>query len=418
MAFNPFEQKKVNLDKTTESWNKIFVKPYDKKMVDPFTRLRIILMNGAEFESVWYSHSFNRHCENNDIRRELAVVRKIEQEQQKKLAGLKPIDESILENTIGYEQLAVELTANLARREKDKTVKQALDFALLEDFDHLYRFSNLLKLEHGILAEDIVGKRTEITPGRPTICEHRYPMDNIKPFGNNKKADPITRLNSMIITAAEQQTMNWYMNVAGTYTTDIGRKLFSEIALIEEEHVSQYGSLLDGSCTWLVGLLEREYCECYLYYSCMNDETDERIRKIWEVCFEQELAHLQKANELLEKYENRDYTTVLGDGAFPELLTFGQDNIDYVRQVLKKIVYFTGDRESYAHIDDMPSDCDFFSYQKKVNKTIGEVPSHKIIDMYLKANEKDYRFEVKPHIIPELRDRTVDNTTVGREYTK
>lgn len=414
MAFNPFEQKKVNIEKTFEPWSKIFAKPYDKESVDPFTKLRIILMNGTEFESVWFSHNFHRHCENNDIRRELALVRKIEQDQQKKISGLKPINESVLENTIGYEQLAVELTANLARREKDKYVKKALDFALLEDFDHLYRFSNLLKMEHGILAENLIGRRTEITPGRPTISEHRHPYDNIKKWGNNKKADPITRLNTQIITAAEQQTMNWYMNVATTYTSDIGRKLFSEIALIEEEHVSQYGSLMDASCTWLAGYLEHEYCECYLYYSCINDETDEKIKKIWEVCFEQELAHLQIANELLMKYEDRDYTSILGDGAFPELLTFGQDNIEYVRNVLRKTVTLTGDLEDYSDVKNMEKDCRFCSIQNKINKDVKTVPSHKIIDMYLDCNETDYRYEVKPSEIKELRDRKCDNVSVGR----
>ena len=44
---------------------------------------------------------------------------------------LKPIDETLLETTIGYEQLAVDLTAFLAKRSVDKNVKNALDFALL-----------------------------------------------------------------------------------------------------------------------------------------------------------------------------------------------------------------------------------------------------------------------------------------------
>ena len=37
-----------------------------------------------------------------------------------------------------------------------------------------------------------------------------------------------------------------------------------------------------------------EYTECYLYYSCYEDETDERIKKIWEMHFEQEVAHLDR----------------------------------------------------------------------------------------------------------------------------
>ena len=34
----------------------------------------------------------------------------------KKIACLKPLDETVLEHTIGYEQLAVDLTAILAQR--------------------------------------------------------------------------------------------------------------------------------------------------------------------------------------------------------------------------------------------------------------------------------------------------------------
>ena len=55
------------------------------------------------------------------------------------VVALKPLDETILEHTIGYEQLAVDLTAIMAQNETDAYVKAALDFALLEDFDHLYR---------------------------------------------------------------------------------------------------------------------------------------------------------------------------------------------------------------------------------------------------------------------------------------
>ena len=55
-----------------------------------------------------------------------------------------PADQSVLETTIGYEQVAIELTAYLARTEPDEYVKQAFDFGLLEDFDHLYRYAQLL----------------------------------------------------------------------------------------------------------------------------------------------------------------------------------------------------------------------------------------------------------------------------------
>ncbi|MBS6006140.1 MAG: hypothetical protein KIB43_04210 [Clostridium baratii] len=47
-------------------------------------------------------------------------------------------------------------------------------------------------------------------PGRPTISEHRHPFDNVKSSIDDKTATPITKLNVSIITAAEQQTMNFY----------------------------------------------------------------------------------------------------------------------------------------------------------------------------------------------------------------
>ena len=101
-----------------------------------------------------------------------------------------PADESIFENTIGYEQVAVDLTAWMCQNEPDPYVKQVFDFGLLEDFDHLYRYANLLEMKEGVKAETLVGEYTEIMPGRPTAEEHRHPFDEIRKPSNRKKADP------------------------------------------------------------------------------------------------------------------------------------------------------------------------------------------------------------------------------------
>lgn len=118
-------------------------------------------------------------------------------------------------------------------------------------------------METGVKAEQLIGHYTEIMPGRPTISEHRYPFDNIRNFINAKTASPLTKLHVSIITAAEQQTMNYYMNTSPLYHNDLGRQLYQEIGLIEERHVSQYGSLMDTTTTMLEYLLMHEYTECY-----------------------------------------------------------------------------------------------------------------------------------------------------------
>ena len=210
---NPFQEMPKNPKISYENWKALSPAPYDKHTASPYTKTRTILANGTEFEAVSFLHQLNRHCLNNDIRRAAAEVRRQEQQQQKRLSSLKPIDETILETTIAYEQIAVDLTADLAKRERNPLEKAQLDFALLEDFDHLYRFSDLLDMEEGVKADMLVGFYTEITPGRPTISEHRHPNDDIRRYINCWQDDLTTRLNTMVITAAEQQTMNFYMNL-------------------------------------------------------------------------------------------------------------------------------------------------------------------------------------------------------------
>ena len=325
MSFNPFEEKPVQIDKTFMDWCTLSPRPYNKETTDPYTKTRIVLMNGTEFEAQWFSRNFSRHCPDNDLRRDLVLIRRVEQQQQKRISALKPRNETILEHTITYEQLAVDLTAELAKHETDCHVINALNIALLEDFDHLYRYSNLLNLEYGVYPEKLVGGYTEITPGRPTISEHRYPTDSIFKY-ISKNASLQTKLNINIITAAEQQTMNYYMNVANLYDkSDIGRNLYKEIAMIEEQHVSEYESLKDTKVTWLEDLLMHEYTECYLYYSCFMTECDAYIKQIWEQCLTQEIAHLHKAAELLCKYEHREWQSVIPNGAFPEILRLGSE---------------------------------------------------------------------------------------------
>ncbi len=411
---NPFEEKAQPIESALQNWKELYPKPYDKRCVDPYTKTRIILMNGTEFEANWFSHQLARHTDNNDLRRDLALTREVEKQQQLKISLLKPQNESILEHTIGYEQLAVDLTAELAKRELDCNVKTALDFALLEDFDHLYRYANLLEMEQGVYAEWLVGRYTEIMPGRPTISHHRFPKDNVRKGINAKEADVQTVLNTMIITAAEQQTMNYYMNVTNFACSDIGRKLYQEIGLVEEEHVTHYESLMDANATWLEMLLWHEYCECYLYWSCYKTETDSRIRKFWEQNLDFEIAHLHKAVELLKKYEKKDWQEVIKDGTFPDPISL-HENIDYVRKILGETVQYTTVKDSYKKINALSENADFFRFQEITNPTTQIVPSHCVIEGYIRRHGADYRYQVSQGPVPELRNRRQDNTSVGRK---
>ena len=410
---NPFTYKSKDIKDYFMNWDKMYPRSYDKKKVSNWTKVRVILMNGTEFESNWFLHQFARHTDDNDLKRDLALVRRQEQQQQKRISLLKPIDESILEETIGYEQLAIELTAILAQNEDNLENKKALDFALLEDFDHLYRFSNLLLMDYGIKAENLVGKYTEITPGRPTISEHRHPYDSIRYAMNNKKSSDYSKLVASIITAAEQQTMNFYMNMAQMYNNDLGRRLFMEIGMIEEQHVSQYESLKDPKPNWYECWVMHEYTECYLYYSMYEQEEDEYIKGIWFEHFEMEVAHLKLAIEYLRKNTNKDILDLFNKEEFPELLIFGE-NKEYIRQVINDTIYNTSYYEDYIDVEELKDNDRFKFYQDIVNNKDTMVASHMVIEKAISLFGKDYRYEDKNHPIEELRDRKKDNTSVGR----
>ncbi len=387
---NPFNEKSIKIDKCINDWKKLYPTAYNKHDADAYTKVRTILLNGTEFEEQWFMHQLSRHTTDNNLRRDVAFLRNLEQQQQKRLSYFKPKDETLLETTISYEQLAVDLTAVLAQTERNKYVKAALDFALLEDFDHLYRFSDLLEMEQGISGEKLVCSYTEIMPGRPTIAEHRHPFDNIRrPISHD--ASLATKLHTLTITAAEQQTMNFYMNVGTFYpTSDIGRKLFLEIAMIEEQHVSQYESLMDPTTTWLECLLMHEYGECYLYYSCWKDEKDKNIK---------------------------EWAEVIPDAEFPPLLSFNDNcekNKHYIRNLLKNTVENTSVLEEYADINNVPDDYEYFKYNNTVNKTPAAVASHKVIDNYIAEFGEDYRFTVTEHPVKTLRNRKEDNIDIGR----
>ena len=409
---NPFCEKPSPIASTFESFKALYPRAYDPKAVNPYTKCRIILMNGTEFEAVKFTHQMARHVQDPALRREIAMSRRTEQQQQKKLANLKPIGETLLEHTISYEQLAVDLTAHLAKRVQCRNIRSALDFALLEDFDHLYRYANLMEMDTGEHAERLVGRYTEIMPGRPTLAEHRFPKDGIpEPLAADAPLFDI--LAAMIITAAEQQTMNYYMNVTGFYNNDLGRRLYQEIGMIEEQHVTQYEALMNPNMTWLECMLCHEYAECYLYWSCEQTETDPYIRGIWARHFEQEIAHLHKAAQLLEQTEGRHHQQIIPHAEFPAPLML-ESNIDYVRKVLCS-VQLTYKDKCPTPVQSLPTADPFFAYQDIVHESTDSAASHQVIRDAIARHRRDYRFQVAEHPVAELRERTSDNTQIGRD---
>lgn len=390
MAFNPLEEKGIPLEKQIRNWKMLVGTPYDKNTVHPYTRARIILMNGIEVEASLFLHEFHRMEKNRDVKEKIALTRRIEQQQQKAVNGLIPGEETILENTIGYEQLAVDLTAYLAQTCKDPYVKQVFDLGLLEDFDHLYRYANLMESIEGTKAEKIVRNYTEIVPGRPTIAEHRHPFDSIRKPSDRKKADPKDLLYILTLVSGEQQTMNYYMTVGNRQIDPVSRGLYTEIGMIEEQHVSQYGSLLDPTMNWYEMMVCHDYNECYLYHSFLEQEVDPDVKSLWEIHLDMELGHLKSAVDLMKKYTKKDPAEFL-PRELPDPIVL-QPNIDYVRHILATQVDYTANGADIVPLDELDDSHRYYTYQKMVN---GDwIPSEAVIQDHEKRFGGDYRYHV------------------------
>jgi hypothetical protein len=400
--FNPLEHQGIAVEDQLRSWSELNVEPYDKRSIHPYSRSRIILMNGIEVESILFSHQFARHCDTPEIRQALALGRRVEAQQQKAINWLSPGDETPLETTIGYEQVAIDLTAWLARNEPDPYIKQVFDFGLLEDFDHLYRYANLYELINGGQAEELTRRLTEITPGRPTFVEHRHPTDDVRRHYDRHTVDPLSRLHVLTLVAGEQQTMNFYMNHGPDFMEPVARGLYLEIAMIEEQHVTQYESLMDPLESWLQQLVHHQYNECYLYHSFMDEETDERLRRLWELHLDMELGQLQVACRLLRKFEGVEPEEILPP-ALPTPVTFEQ-NVDYVREVLATQVDLRADGVDFVDAADEPATSR--TYRERVNE--GGVPSEQVVEENRAANGREYRDELAgEHPVVDLREQTV-----------
>jgi rubrerythrin len=326
------EEKGTPLDQQRFTWRELTPKPISKLNDDAFTRVRVILMNGIEVEAVRFQHACSRM--NRELQAPLAQIRRVEHHQQTLVNWLLSPDESPLEITIGYEQVAIEVTAAVAQHEPNEYLAQVYRFGLLEDFDHLYRYSALLDRVEGKDANNITQCYTDILAGRPTLFHHRDPMDDLRGHYDRTTADPLTKLHALTIMGAEFQTHDYYMNVGPTFSDPVARQLYAEIASVEEQHVTQYESIIDPGETWMEKWLLHEATEAYNYYSCMQAETNPRIKAIWERMLDYELGHLQAVMKLFKDVERRDPAEIL-PREIPDPIAF-QSHRDFVRQVLQQ----------------------------------------------------------------------------------
>jgi rubrerythrin len=173
----------------------------------------------------------------------------------------------------------------------------------------------------------------------------------------------LSKLHALTIMSAEQQTHNFYMNIGPMYTDPVARQLYAEIASIEEQHVTQYESIIDPNETWMEKWLMHEACEVYNYYSCVQQEKNPRIKAIWERFLDYELGHLNMVSDLFKEIEGRDPAEILPE-QMPEPIAFASQR-EFVRKVLAEEVDIRTDGPDFVLRADEPESS--LAYRRQMN---------------------------------------------------
>jgi hypothetical protein len=373
MAIDFLKERGVPIERQRMSWREIVGQPISKLDNDAFTRVRIILMNGIEQHMNRFLHAMARV--RGDLQGPLAQIRRIDHHQQTAVNWLLGADHDPLETTIGFEQVAIEVTAAVAQAEPDAYLAQVHRFGLLEDFDHMYRFSALMDRLQGKDANNILQSYTDVIPGRPTIVEHRDPADDLRTPYDKLAADPLSKLHAITILAGENQTRDYYMTIGPMFADPLARQLYAEIASIEEQHVTQYESIIDPNETWLEKWLMHELCEVYNYYSCVETESDPKVKMLWETFLDWELGQLHFVMDLFKKVERRDPAEIL-PAKLPKPLPYTSQR-EFVRATLAAEVDYRAVGTEIGPLDDTPAT---LAYREALHKH--GVPSERVAAGY------------------------------------
>lgn len=141
-------------------------------------------------------------------------------------------------------------------------------------------------------------------------------------------------MNAYTLVAGEYQTHDFYMTVGPMFSDPLARQLYAEIAAIEEQHVTQYESIIDPKESWLEKWLLHEANEVYNYMSCLQYETNATVKSIWERFLDYELGQLHFVMDLFKRIEKRDPAEVLPN-ELPEPIRY-ESHRQFVKDVLNK----------------------------------------------------------------------------------
>jgi hypothetical protein len=122
--------------------------------------------------------------------------------------------------------------------------------------------------------------------------------------------------------------------------------------------------MLNPKESLLEKLLICEAAEVWNYAGCLEQESNPRVRAIWERFLDYELGHFQVALQLFKDLEKRDPAEVLGEGKLPPFIQF-QSQREFVRRVVEQETHLRKDGTEF--VDEAQEGKSSVEYRAAIN---------------------------------------------------
>jgi hypothetical protein len=323
--FNSLDHRGIPLERQLDDWRELTFADIDPEQVEPYTRCRVVAMSGVENAAARFDQQLGQLAADPELRGRFELLRSVEARQRQAVAGLLARPQSVLETALTYEEAAVNLDSWLARTEPDQPRRQVYECDALEDFQHVYRYAELVDAIQRRRPSHLVDEVDGMLPDRLGAPPPGHPEEPEAP-------ELVSALNAITMLAIEQQSADFYDSVDADLLAPPARPVYREVSWAEREQVDRHQALVDAGPSPWEQLVVREYNECRLYYAFLDQESDPRIRAVWELNLQMELAHLQLAGDLLRRLDGREPAEVVGTG-LPD-----QPGLDANRMYLRQLL--------------------------------------------------------------------------------
>ena len=282
--FDPLDHPGIPVDHHGRHWRELDVEPVDTRATDPYTRCRISVIAAVEATAERFDRQFANRVQGADARRSVSSLGDATAERRQHIAAVRAPARSAAEEAIDRERAAFDMAGWVARNEREPDRSAAYRQQAWQHLKRLRRYADFGDRAHLPWANQIADEVDGLWPPRATA-----------PARSWTSSAPVTQPLSLL--------HDWMVHAAG------------------RSAAGYRPESLEGG--W-EALVLHESASCYLYYGFMAEEDDRRLRPMWELHLQMQLAHLRGASDLLRRYCGREPQEVIGEG-LPEPVSLRTD---------------------------------------------------------------------------------------------